>query len=155
MDLIVDFPQQYSPRNRLPPRVTFADHLEMIIFDKISNESKAHVWFSSQEIQSFRYQMILMLRSLSSINMTVAQHAESNLHNTSAFMGLENYFSETTPCEITCRRRTIRRAILLEQQRQLDVSIQDPGAISSISQVLSLESRNRARIIGLLHADEI
>ena len=155
MDLIVDFPQYHSHRNTPSPRVSFADHVEINIIENLSLKYKDDVWFTQREIKSFTYQTIMTLRSMSSIlNMTVAQYAEMNVHDTSAFMGLENYLSKDTTQEIGHRREEIRRAILLEQQRQLDIGIDDPEAISIISEALSVKSRLRARMIGLLHADE-
>mmetsp|Transcript_32799 Transcript_32799/g.59186 ORF Transcript_32799/g.59186 Transcript_32799/m.59186 type:complete len:158 (-) Transcript_32799:181-654(-) len=155
MDLIVDFPPCHSSRNMPSPRVSFADHLEINIIENLSQEFKDDVWFTQREIKSFTYQVIMTLRIISStLNMTVAQYAEMNVHDTSAFMGLENYLSKDTTQEIGHRRGSIRRAVLLEQQCQLDIGIDDPEAISIISKALSEKSRLRARMIGLLHDDE-
>ena len=154
MDLIVDFPRCHSPRISPPPRVSFADNLEMITIENLSFKHKDDLWFSSQEMNSFKHQIKMTLKSILSINMTIAQYAELNIQDTSAFMGLENYLSKDTTQEIGRRRGEIRRAILLEQQRQLDIGIDDPEAISILSEALSEKSRLRARMIGLLHDDK-
>ena len=155
MNLIVDFPQCHSHRNTPSPRVSFADNLEINIIENLSLKYKDDVWFTQREIKSFTYQTIMTLRSMSSIlNMTVAQYAEMNVHDTSAFMGLENYLSKDTTEKIRYRRDAIRKAVLLEQQRQLDLCIHDPEAISILSSQVSELSRKRAHIIGLLHAEK-
>ena len=86
--------------------------------------------------------------------MTFAQYAEHNIQETSAFMGLENHLSKDTIQEKRHRIGATLRAVILEQQRQLDIGIDDPEAISIISQALSDKSRLRARMIGLLHDDK-
>eukprot|EP00579_Thalassiosira_antarctica_P022904 CAMPEP_0201990248 /NCGR_PEP_ID=MMETSP0904-20121228/93276_1 /ASSEMBLY_ACC=CAM_ASM_000553 /TAXON_ID=420261 /ORGANISM="Thalassiosira antarctica, Strain CCMP982" /LENGTH=240 /DNA_ID=CAMNT_0048544505 /DNA_START=58 /DNA_END=780 /DNA_ORIENTATION=- len=155
MDLIVDFPPCHSSRNMPSPRVSFADHLEINIIENLSQEFKDDVWFTQREIKSFTYQVIMTLRIISStLNMTVAQYAEMNVHDTSAFMGLENYLSKDTTENIRYGRDAIRKAVLLEQHRQLDLCIHDPDAISLISERVSELSRKRAHIIGLLHAEK-
>ena len=134
--------------------MSFANHLEMITIENLSLKHKDDLWFSSQEMNSFKHHTIMTLKSILSINTTVAQYAELNIQETSAFMGLENYLSKDTTQGIGHRRGSIRRAVLLEQQRQLDIGIDDPEAMSIISKVLSEKSRLRARMIGLLHDDE-
>eukprot|EP00584_Thalassiosira_punctigera_P017769 CAMPEP_0172561144 /NCGR_PEP_ID=MMETSP1067-20121228/91757_1 /TAXON_ID=265564 ORGANISM="Thalassiosira punctigera, Strain Tpunct2005C2" /NCGR_SAMPLE_ID=MMETSP1067 /ASSEMBLY_ACC=CAM_ASM_000444 /LENGTH=85 /DNA_ID=CAMNT_0013351125 /DNA_START=159 /DNA_END=416 /DNA_ORIENTATION=+ len=84
----------------------------------------------------------------------MAEYAEMNTHDTSAFMGLENYLSPDRPHEVKLRRRSIWNAVLSEQQRQVDADIEDPKAISKVAESFSDLSRKRARIIGLLHSSQ-
>ena len=126
----------------------------MITIENLSLKHKDDLWFSSQDMNSFKHQTKMILKGILSINMSVAQYAELKIQETSAFMGLENYLSKETTQEIKHRRRAIHRAVLLEQQCQLDIGIDDPEAISIISEALSEKSRLRARMIGLLHDDK-
>ena len=153
MDLIVDFPQHNSPWNMAPPRrVTLATHIEVKYIENLSLKYKADLWFSTQEFESIKSGMARDVRSILSSGMTVADYAEVNVHDTSAFMGLENYFFQNTRQNIRDRRGAIWKAVLSEQQRQLDVGVHDPESMAAIAEAASEKSRKRARIIGLLHA---
>ncbi len=100
---------------------------------------------------SFKRGTILALRRIASKNLTVAQYAERHVHDTSAFMGLENHLSESTTGGIRRRRDVIGRAVKTEQRRQADAGVCDPEAMSAVAEYFSDYSRRRARIIGLLH----
>jgi len=158
MDLIVDFPQAsqaLAPRQNDPcmPRVSFAADLEMKFIKNLTYEHGDDLWFSRQEIKSFKYQTACMLKTIFSKNMTMAQYAELNAHETSAFMGLEKFLSRETSREIKYQRDALRMAILYEQQRQIEAGIYDPDTMANISEVASAWCRKRSRIIALLHAD--
>ena len=85
--------------------------------------------------------------------MTMSQYAELHVDDTSAFLGLEKYLTESGRQDITHRRRTIRRSVLVQQQRQSRLDICDPYAMATIAEANSNFSRRRARIIGLIHTD--
>ena len=87
-------------------------------------------------------------------NMTMAQFTELNANETSAFMGLENYLSETTTREIKYQRDAIRRQVLHEHGWQIREGMHDPDAIASNSEAASDWSRKRAGIIALIHTDQ-
>eukprot|EP00579_Thalassiosira_antarctica_P021681 CAMPEP_0201972422 /NCGR_PEP_ID=MMETSP0904-20121228/41665_1 /ASSEMBLY_ACC=CAM_ASM_000553 /TAXON_ID=420261 /ORGANISM="Thalassiosira antarctica, Strain CCMP982" /LENGTH=87 /DNA_ID=CAMNT_0048522251 /DNA_START=357 /DNA_END=620 /DNA_ORIENTATION=- len=87
--------------------------------------------------------------------MTMAQYAEMNIQDTSAFMGLEKYMSKKTKKEIVYKREALYRTVHSEQQRQFEADIYDPDAMAKISQGWSDWSRKRAEIIGLIHAEKI
>ena len=72
--------------------------------------------------------------------------------DSSTFMGLESYLTSESPQIITERKKTIRRAIIQEQARQLELGIHDPERMALLAKSLSQVSADRARIIGLLHA---
>jgi hypothetical protein len=150
MELIVDF-----PRNQLPPRVTFAVHLEMNIVENLSLEHKEALWFSSQEMASFKDETTKMLKEIVSSNRTVGAYATLHIEETSSFMGLESYLSKDAGQEIGHRRGKIRWAVVREQQRQRDTGVSDPEAIAIISEACSEQARLRARLIGLLHTDAL
>ena len=103
MDLIVGFPRCTcaDPSDVSPPRkVSFAAHYKMELVENLSLAHKGDLWFSSQEMFSFRCQVALHLRGASSSNMTFVQYEEMNAHNTGKFMGLENYLTEDTSQKI-------------------------------------------------------
>ena len=154
MGLVVCFHQGYAPPNMRSQRVSLAEHHEIIIVENLSLKHKDDLWFSSQEMNSFRHQNIMMLRSILSTNMNVEEYAELNIQETSVFMGPENYLSRDVSQEIGYRTGAIISAVLSEQQRQWNIGIHDPERISFISEALSEQSRLCASFIGILHADE-
>mmetsp|Transcript_27038 Transcript_27038/g.51116 ORF Transcript_27038/g.51116 Transcript_27038/m.51116 type:complete len:176 (-) Transcript_27038:256-783(-) len=152
MELLVNFSQGCSLQNMPPPpRVHFADQLSVTFIANLSLQYKYDMWYTEREMTSFRHQTGTLLRSILSSDMTVAQYAEMNMHDTSAFMGLERYFSQNRSRETDRLRREICREVIAEQQRHMDAGIYDPEATSIVSEGLSEKSRRRARIIGLLH----
>ncbi len=154
MKLIVEFPHDCSSRQSAgPPRVSFADNIKIKFIENLSIEHKSDFWFTKQEMDSFKIKMGHLLLNITS-TMTMTEYAEMNSHDTSAFMGLENHFSLDRPQEIKHRRRAITNAVLSEQRRQIHTGANDPEAISKVAKLISELSRNRARIIGLLHASE-
>ena len=156
MDLIVDFPQRRPAAAAIEgdarPRVRFAPNLEITIVENLSREHKFDLWFTDVEIKSFKRRTAAVLLSIHFANMTVAQFAEINCRETSAFLGLENYMSERTSREIRRRRNGVRDAVLFEQARQQDAGVNDPEVISLTSKRVTLPGRKRAYVIGLIHA---
>ena len=151
-DLIVDFPQ--APRLTQQRRVSFSPQIELKYVKNLALEvHKSELWFTDRDVKLFKVRMASTLKAISS-TMTMAQYAELNSNNTSAFLGLENYLSSTTPREIFRRRRAVATAVLAEHQRQSDEGMCDPAAIARVSEAESEVSRRRARLIGLLHADK-
>ncbi|KAL7528713.1 hypothetical protein ACHAXR_002587 [Thalassiosira sp. AJA248-18] len=146
MELIVDFPQ---PRQR----VSFHPHIEVRFVENLAVNHKADLYFSEYNIKSFRYQTKLTLKQISS-KMTMAQYAEMNVSDTSTFMGLENYLSESTPRKITGRRRAVVKAVCMEQQRQVEAGVSDQAKMANVAQAESEVSLRRAQIIALLHSDK-
>ena len=152
MELIVDFPHHRRPSFTPSPRVSFCRHIHVTFVQNLAREHKDDLWFTAREVQHFKGQMALTLRQILSSNMTVAQYAECNCDDTSVFLGLENYLLERTPREIRFRRQAICRAVSLEQQRQVDNGVYDPESLAGVAEQVSCLSRERAHIIGLLHA---
>ena len=149
---IVDFPQPNSSSQWIR-RVSFTDEIQVKSIKSISSKHKSDLWYSQRDIKFFKYQSTLVLQTVKSV-MTMSQYAELHVDDTSAFLGLEKYLSESGPQEKTHRRRTIRRSVLLEQQRQCRLDIHDPDAMATIAEAKSNFSRRRARIIGLIHTDK-
>lgn len=157
MDLIVDFPQdrtQSSAACADDHQVSFANEIDIRFVEDLSCKYKDELWFDHQDIKNFRVRPLLMLRALKAKNMTMVQFAEINAHETSAFMGLENFLSEETTRQIKLHRRATYRAVLREQMRQGETGIHDAKVMASVSEEASLWARTRAEIIALMHAEK-
>ncbi|KAL7536644.1 hypothetical protein ACHAXR_011039 [Thalassiosira sp. AJA248-18] len=157
MDLIVDFPQasrpcDTSPRQEL--RVSFANDFEVKFVEDLSDKYKEVLWFSKRDIKKIKLQAAWIIKTIKANNMTVAQYAAQNIQETSVFMGLENYLSDTSTCEIRYQRRAMVRAVLIEQFRQLEEGIYDPDMMANVCLEASSWSTSRAQIIALLHAEK-
>ena len=155
MDLIVDFPQQDSPSGggrRYVERVTFANYSEAIDVENLSYNYKTDLWFSRQEMHDFKYQNALVLGSISSAGMSMAQYAMMNVEQTELFLGLENHLARDAIRNIAARRKAICEAVIQEQARQAELGIYDPARLSIVSESLSKVAMQRSIIIGLIHA---
>lgn len=150
IDLIVNFPLTVR-RQRKGTGVSFADHVRVHIVDNLSLKYKDDLWFTRKDMESFKYGVLASLSSILSTGQTMAQYAQSNIEDSSVFLGLENYLQKSTPVAVRHRRERMIRGVLLEQQRQLYSGTHDPEALAIISSRLSRESRLRARTIGLIH----
>lgn len=161
MDLIVDFPQDSRSSFSVSlgtaasdsKRVSFANEMEMKLIDDLSRKYKDDLWFHHEEIHDFKLRTALILSALRRNNMTMAQYAELNSNETSAFMGLESFLSEDTAHMIKVKRRAILVAVTREQRRQDEAGVHDAVAMAKVSEAVSLWSRTRAQIIALIHDD--
>mmetsp|Transcript_21456 Transcript_21456/g.36849 ORF Transcript_21456/g.36849 Transcript_21456/m.36849 type:complete len:169 (+) Transcript_21456:105-611(+) len=154
MELIVEFPQRHDPQHMQSPRVTFSDQSETYTVENLSFEYKDELWFSSQDMDNFKLQTANVMWGITHVlRKSMAQYAQENSNNTSAFLGLEGYLSKDATHQIKLRRKMIRKVVLLEQQRQAAAGVDDPEAIAYIAKQISESGRIRARVIGLLHAE--
>eukprot|EP00585_Thalassiosira_rotula_P007270 CAMPEP_0196134254 /NCGR_PEP_ID=MMETSP0910-20130528/3200_1 /TAXON_ID=49265 /ORGANISM="Thalassiosira rotula, Strain GSO102" /LENGTH=209 /DNA_ID=CAMNT_0041394117 /DNA_START=187 /DNA_END=816 /DNA_ORIENTATION=+ len=159
MDLIVDFPQRRSPPRTRPQTragVSFAHQSSIKYVENLSSEHKADLWLTARELNASRNQLSLDLKAILSTYTSVAEYAQETTKlggDTSAFMGLENYMMKSTPMNIKDRRHSIWRTVFIEQERQKSMNVCDPEAISRIAGQVSKKSQERARIVGLLHAE--
>ena len=150
MDLIVDFPQNRISSSLRKRRVSFQDELDVKFVQNLSHKHRDDIWFSADEMHSFRYQTALTVRAITS-TMTMAEYAEFHVEDTSAFLGLESYLTKDALLGIRHRKEAIRVAVLSEQRRQYRSGINDPDALARVSQAASDLSTRRARIIGMIH----
>ena len=125
----------------------------MKFIENLSFKHRDDIWFSSDEMHSFRYQAARTVRAITS-TMTMAQYAEFHVGDTSAFMGLESYLTKDAFRGIKHRKDAIRVAVLSEQRRQYHSGINDPDALARVSQDVSDLSTKRAQIIGMIHAEK-
>lgn len=159
MNLIVDFPQSRRQHTMsCPPgrRVSFTGQTDIIVVKDLSEQHKTDLWFTRCEMKTFKCQAALQLRNIESHNLTMAQYAEMNAQDTSAFMGLETYLSTTTTANIKARRLAVWAAVLAEQHRQREETggvCDDPAKVARVSLRETAVSQKRARIIALIHAD--
>ena len=152
MDLIVDFPRNRASSQH-KRKVSFQDEVDMKFITNLSFKHRGDIWFSADEMRSFRYQTALTVREITS-KMTMAEYAELHVEDTSAFLGLESYLSQDVLQGIKRRKEAILGAVLSEQLRQSRVGINDPDALARVSQAVSDLSTRRARIIGMIHSSK-
>ncbi|KAL7539517.1 hypothetical protein ACHAXR_009361 [Thalassiosira sp. AJA248-18] len=133
-------------------QVSFATDIDTKLVENLS-KYKSDLWYSRQDLKASQYQAALIMKKIKARNMTMAQYAEMNIHDTSTFLGLEKFLSETAQQEIMYQRNVHRRAVLFQHQWQVHLGIDDADALARISEATSDWSRKRARIIGLLHSE--
>ena len=151
MDLIVDFPQRQVQSLR---RVTFAEASQLRIIENLTYENRAALWFTNHELKSFKRDLAQLILRIRCSGMTIAEYSIINASDTSAFMGLEGYYTDKTPQKIKNQRRSIQGAVLVEQLRQVKNDTYDPDAMARVSQEISAWSRRRARVVALIHVDK-
>ena len=151
MSLIVDFPSQHHHLNH-DSTVRFDIDIEIKFVDNLAIEHKDELWYSREELKASRPRQARAMLQMKSNNTTMAQYAMLNINDTSSFLGLENYLTESVIPEIMLRRRMHIEGVLGEHHRQIHDGIQDHDQLSSISQERSKWARNRARIVALIHA---
>jgi hypothetical protein len=150
VDMIVDFPQNRDTSLR-KRRVSFQDEVDIKFVKNLScSKHRDDMWFSADEMHSFRYQTALTVRAITS-TMTMSEYAEFHVEDTSVFLGLEKYLSQDAFRGTKHRKEAILGAVLSEQLRQSRVGINDPDALAQVSQSISDLSTRRARIIGMIH----
>ena len=142
--------------NRRTRVVSFCPQDQITIIENLSlAEYKNDLWNTAEEMDSFKREMARAAQAIQGIlslgHLSVAQYAKENSDETSAFLGLEKYFSSATTRGIMHRRCMARSGILMEQDRQRCLGIVDPDALAAVAMKLSEKSTVRARIIGLLH----
>ena len=87
--LIVDFPERPQSRTPLVPatqgeaRVRFSSSIETEYFiEDLAPKYKEDLWFTGDEIRSFRERAARVLGSIKSSGLTIAQWAEMNVDET-------------------------------------------------------------------------
>lgn len=141
-------------------RVSFKDQQpDIMLHEGTANSAEAQqvVWYSDEDVQSFKLEFAYALRLLRSSPIAMTRFAELNSRDTAAFLGFEDYLCEDGARGIRERRGALRRAVLVEQDRQMTLSggvIHDPDAIARISAEATNYSQIRAQRIALFHAEK-
>ena len=175
MTLIVDFPQdstRTSTRtNKKNSRaVSFASELEIQFITDLTINHKPDLWFSRHDMTRFKFDAAIDVRNIRAERRArsqddyslillqenaVGEMSEEGAANsdTVSFLGLERHLSESTMQNIAMARQQLLRAVFVEQDRQLrEGGVYRAETLASISEAESEWSRQRARLIGLLHA---
>lgn len=170
--LLVDFPPQaqdlvpppprwhrhhpaFSAQIQLPDensrrRVSFASQITVKFVDNLSISHRHDLWFTATERKRFKEEAILMVRELLMVKRDNTELLFQ--HNTiDKWIGLERHLSSRN---VLVQRQRLNKAIRFEQERQLRTGVCDPDILANISEMESDKSRKRARISGLLHADD-
>jgi hypothetical protein len=145
MDLIVNFPRPQS-------RVSFATHVKVALVKNLAHEHKTDLWYTTSEIKSFKRDIALLIMSIISSGMTVAQYAKLHVNETTAFLGIEKNLSKATLRGVAKRRRAIVDAVLLEQDRQYRSGNIDADLMAVASEAVSGLSAKLAMLIARLHS---
>jgi len=86
-----------SNLRRFHPEHSNAEHAKSIFYRQNRSEIHQEPIGCDREVESFKFNnSALLMRKLSSMNMTTAAFAEMNCGDTGAFMGLEIYISKST-----------------------------------------------------------
>ena len=124
----------------------------MTIVENLAHEHNTDLWYTASELKSFKRNATLLIISIHSSGMTVAQYAELHLNESSAFLGIDNYLSNDTIRGVVKRRRAIVDAVLLEQERQYRSDNIDADIMAVVLEAISGLSARRARLIARLHS---
>ena len=162
--LIVDFPQDHirTPLQKKSSRsVSFDQEMEVKFVSNLSIHHKSDLWFSRRDYQLFKHdlatagRLIRAKRTISEkddyLNLLLQEAGEED-GDTVSFLGLERHLSDSTMENIVNARRRILGAIFVEQDHQMNEGFYDADALANVSEAESEWSRQRARVIGLLHA---
>ena len=167
MALIVDFPshrpdlhiavdRRAPPMTATPPRsrrVSFGQEIKVNFVRSLVWEHKSDIWLSADEMALFKaslaYEVWALRRSLGGSCTAEALLKREDDENFT-MMGLENHLSSSACRTVEARRRATRRAVMFEQERQRRSGSSDPDLLANVSEVASVVSRRRARIVGLL-----
>ena len=77
----------------------------------------------------------------------MTEYAENNIDDTSQFMCLERCLTNDAPVEIAMQQKSLRKAILKEQDRQTCNSFHNPGAMSIVSQKSQNGQENELKLL--------
>ena len=156
-NLIVDFPSHSRPaastliKAKESKRVSFSEHSQMIITtNNLSYTSKSNLWYSESDTDGFKRDCAQMIHAINSVGIERLRWSRDSC----IYMGLEQHLFQTSsgPCNTFQRQRDISKAVLLEQHRQLTKGINDPYAMKVVSERESSLSRQKADLIGKIHA---
>ena len=125
----------------------------MQLIKNLTYEHQDELWFSYDEIKSFKLETARILRAIMRANsMTMAQYAVMNADDTSVFLGLEKYITADTPKKIRAATYNHKMMVLYEQERQCVAGIHNAEELARVSQEASRWCWHRSQIIAQIHA---
>ena len=142
-------------------RVTFEEAAKLTFIENLTFEYKADLWYSGEEMDSFKRNTVNDLHQLRRVHRTFNTSDEraqellclSLAGDTTSFLGLEKCLTPSTYQKMKTQQNALKDAIMYEQRRQRRYGICDPDLLANISEVGSAWSMKRALILGLIHAD--
>mmetsp|Transcript_38460 Transcript_38460/g.80921 ORF Transcript_38460/g.80921 Transcript_38460/m.80921 type:complete len:198 (+) Transcript_38460:247-840(+) len=140
-----------SSSDQRKTRVTFSDDVETYDVKDLRVDYKDELWFSQQEMKTFKRKVLRILKAFEKEGVTLGQIAMLHVKDSSVFMGLEKHLTDSTSKKIVSRQDALQGAVFSEQRRQREEGIYDPQSLANIAAEHSAFCRRRARIIGLLH----
>lgn len=158
--------------------VSFDSKAEVRYIENLTFEYKAELWFSKHDMQRFKYDAAIDVQTIRQVMnrqrcseegddcysyLDLLQQETDNdttaNNDTTSFLGLERHLSKSTVHNIVNGRRRLLNAIFAEQARQRRMVMMqgegyyyDADMLAYVSEVESDWSRQRAHVIGLLHA---
>ncbi|KAL7466144.1 hypothetical protein ACHAXS_011034 [Conticribra weissflogii] len=154
-----------SPPKTVAKSVRFAQTIEIHHLQLLGTSSPANhafiapcseKWIPQQDLEKFRedvrldVQSIVMARNCRGSSDTSSSNEDEHL----CTFGLEHLLSRDDCNELISRRLETINAVLDEQERQDDLGIWDPQAISFVSFKYSKWARERAQELGEIHYKE-
>ena len=155
MKLIVDFPSSRRLNSYAEERrsVRFSDNSYVKYIANLTTEYRSNIWYTQEESRRFKRDIAILLRELKSNGITLATIAKQRVEqDTSCFMGLESFLTESTHTQILIHKKAHYKAVFDEQQWQLCAGIDDPDALANVAHASSRMSRERSMLIAKIHS---
>jgi len=164
-NLVVDFPSRCAVSKKKAKvkkcnaAVSFSTSSQLHIVERIDGASE--IWYSVQDYKAMNIaakHAALMVNkqyrrsSSSRQHGRVAADASSSLSMDDRLTGIEHLISPSAIRAIKHRRAECSKAVLREQQRQVETGIYDPDSLAFASHGHSKHASKRARAIGLLQS---
>lgn len=165
-NLVVDFPGRCAVSKKKAKvrnaAVSFSTSSQLHIIERINDKSE--IWYSVQDYKAMNIaakHAALMMNKQYRRSSSSRQHgrvvadasSSSSLGMDDRLTGIEHLISPSVIRAIKHRRAECSKAVLREQQRQVESGIYDPDSVAFASHSHSKHAAKRARAIGLLQSD--
>jgi len=146
--IVDDPPHQQLPTEQVSKtkskRVSFSEHSKLAVFEKFTYTHKSDLWYSDSDKESFKLESAHMIHTIKSHGIE-----KLNSYDSIIYMGLEGNIFGSCTAQL---RKYVQTAVLHEQERQHKLNMNDPHRLAMISSIASEVSRQRAQLIGQIHA---
>lgn len=136
--------EQVSNTNTKSKRVSFSEHSKLALFEKHTYTHKSDLWYSDSDKESFKLESAHMIHTIKSHGIE-----QLNSYDSIVYMGLESHIFGSCTAQL---RKYVQTAVLHEQDRQNKLNIVDSQRLAMVSGIASDVSRQRAQLIGQIHA---
>ena len=136
--------EQVSKTKSKGKRVSFSENSKLAVFEKFTYTNKSDLWYSDTDKESFKLESAHMIHTIKSHSIE-----KLNSYDSIVYMGLEGHIFGSCTSQL---RKYVQTAVLHEQERQHKLNIDDPHRLAMVSLIASDVSRQRALLIGQIHA---